>query len=149
MWDYAFPEQATVPQIAKTRILKIVGRLAKEYGGGSPLRMALEYGIISQPFFDSLPPEQRALGDLHILNRQQGTVRIIRTPDIFHATGVNYIAAEAIVLIQHSARDWYQFSLAGQFLDAEKWKRDQETENIKAQQGVAPYSAQGALSGER
>ena len=30
--------------------------------------MALEYGIISQPFFDSLPPEQRALGDLHILN---------------------------------------------------------------------------------
>ncbi|NCU30986.1 hypothetical protein EOM57_04240 [Candidatus Saccharibacteria bacterium] len=88
-------------------------------------------------------------GDLHILNRQQGSVRIIHTPNIFHATGVNYIAAEAIVLIQHAAREWYRFSLTGQFLDAEKWTRDQETENIKAQQGVAPYSAQGALSGER
>ena len=88
-------------------------------------------------------------GDLHVYTRITGKHRITRTPPTFRATGVNYIYAEELVLIEHAAHEWYRFSLSGQFLDAEKWKRDQEAENIKAQQGVAPYSAQSALSGER
>ena len=32
------------------------------------MRAALEYGIFTQPFYDSLSPEERILGDHHILN---------------------------------------------------------------------------------
>ena len=88
-------------------------------------------------------------GDLHVYTRITGKHRILRTPPTFRATGVNYISSEELVLIEHDAREWYRFSLSGQFLDVEKWNRDQEAENMKAQQGVAPYSAQSALSGER
>ncbi len=86
-------------------------------------------------------------GGLHVYIRITGKHRILRTPPTFRATGINYISAEELVLIEHDTREWYRFSLSGQFLDVEKWNR--EAKNTKAQQGVAPYVAQGAPSGER
>lgn len=46
----------------------MVGRNARAFGLGSPMRAALEYGLFTQPFYDSLLPEERILADHHILN---------------------------------------------------------------------------------
>lgn len=46
----------------------LVGRNARAFGLGSPMKAALEYGFFTQPFYDSLSPEERILGDHYILN---------------------------------------------------------------------------------
>ena len=46
----------------------MVGTNARAFGLGSPTKAALEYGLLTQPFFDSLLPEEKILADHHILN---------------------------------------------------------------------------------
>ena len=46
----------------------MIGRIGRAFGK-TPLQQALEYGRVSQDFFDSLSPDRRILVDHHILNR--------------------------------------------------------------------------------
>ncbi|MFA5407403.1 MAG: hypothetical protein WC343_01370 [Bacilli bacterium] len=46
----------------------MIGRIGRAFGK-TPLQQALEYGRVSQEFFDSLSPDRRILVDHHILNR--------------------------------------------------------------------------------
>lgn len=46
----------------------MIGRIGRAFGK-TPLQQALEYGRVSQEFFDSLSPDRRVLVDHHILNR--------------------------------------------------------------------------------
>lgn len=62
----AFPDQMTIPPIAKTRIMHLVARVAKGFGAGSPLLLANRYGLFRPDF--SLSPEEMILGDNHLLN---------------------------------------------------------------------------------
>lgn len=46
-----------------------MGRVAREFGGKTPLQLANEYGLIDLAFYHSLSPADRLFIDHEILNR--------------------------------------------------------------------------------
>jgi hypothetical protein len=48
--------------------MRIVGRVAREFGAGSPMFLARQYGLLDSSFFESLEPFQLVLADNVILN---------------------------------------------------------------------------------
>lgn len=49
--------------------MQIVGRIAKEFPGQTPLERAVQYGYVTTSFFDGLSPIDRILIDHQVLNR--------------------------------------------------------------------------------